>query len=156
MHSPLQHIDTKEVELPETVFIRDIEGKVFQSIAVQCLSSIEGVALLEGNFIDSLLGRDATEGIKGIQVEQDPKTHSVSLKIEIKVAYGISIPEKAEEVQMKIAEKISTFTGLHVACVHVIFKNLISVKSVFSHEEKILKGGIPFAEDVLREFSEEF
>lgn len=157
MHSPLQHIDTKEVVLPETVFIRDIEGKVFQSIAVQCLSDIEGVALLEGNFIDSLLGRDAAEGVKGIQVEQDPKTHSVSLKIEIKVAYGISIPEKAEEVQMKIAEKISRFTGLHVACVHVIFKNLISVKNVFSPEERMLKSGIPsFSEDTLREFSEEF
>ena len=157
MHSPLQHIDTKEVVLPETVFIRDIEGKVFQSIAVQCLSDIEGVALLEGNFIDSLLGRDAAEGVKGIQVEQDPKTHSVSLKIEIKVAYGISIPEKAEEVQMKIVEKISRFTGLHVASVHVIFKNLISVKNVFSPEEKMLKSGISsFSEDVLREFSEEF
>jgi len=156
--SPLKNIDTKEIELPETIFIRDIEGKVFQSIVVQTLATIEGVALLEGNFIDSLLRRDAVEGIKGIQVDQDLKTHSVSLKIEINVAYGICIPEKAEEVQMKIAEKISRFTGLHVASVHVIFKNLICLKNSSSLEEKVLsRPHIPsFSEETLSEFSEEF
>ncbi|MCX6989973.1 MAG: Asp23/Gls24 family envelope stress response protein [Chlamydiae bacterium] len=158
MNSPLKNIDTKEIELPETIFIRDIEGKVFQSIVVQTLATIEGVALLEGNFIDSLLGRDAVEGVKGIQVDQDLKTHSVSLKIEINVAYGICIPEKAEEVQMKIAEKISRFTGLHVAAVHVIFKNLISLKNSSSLEEKVhSRPHLPsFAEETLSEFSEEF
>ena len=35
-------VDTKEFELPETVFIRDIENKVFQSIVLQCLAQIDG------------------------------------------------------------------------------------------------------------------
>jgi uncharacterized alkaline shock family protein YloU len=134
MKSPLKDIDTKEVELPDTVFIRDIESRVFQSIAVQCLSRIEGVALLEGTFIDSLLGRDSGERFKGIHVEQDPKNHAVQIKVEINVAYGISIPEKAEEVQSKIAEEVSAFTGLHVGSVHVVFKNLIAADKE-SHEE---------------------
>jgi uncharacterized alkaline shock family protein YloU len=137
VHSQLKQMDTKEVELPDTVFIRDIESRVFQSIAIQCLAKIEGVALLEGNFIDSLLGRDASERIKGISVEQDQKSHSVQLKIELNVAYGISIPEKAEEIQTKITEEISLFTGLHVGCVHIIFKNLIPCKE--SYEEHLRK-----------------
>ncbi len=128
MEGPLKYIDTKEVELPDTVFIRDIESRVFQSIAVQCLAKIEGIGLLEGTFIDSLLGRDPNERIKGITVDQDSKNHSVEVKIEINVAYGVSIPEKAEEVQMKVAEEISHLTGLHVGSVHVIFKNLIPCK----------------------------
>lgn len=132
MHSGLQHIDAKEVELPETMFIWDIETKVFQSIAVQCLAKIEAIALLEGSFIDSLLGREAGERIKGIYVEQDEKHRSIKVKIEINVAYGISIPKKAEEVQAKIAREISEFTGLHVGSVHVVFKNLIALK----HEEE--------------------
>jgi uncharacterized alkaline shock family protein YloU len=69
------------------------------------------------------------------------------------VAYGVCIPEKAEEVQMKISEKVSRFTGLHVACVHVIFKNLITAKNMFS-EEKVLAGA--FTDEPQREFSEEF
>lgn len=134
MDSPLKHIDTKEIELPDTVFIRDIESKVFQSIAVQCLEKIEGVALLEGTFIDSLLGRDVNDTMKGIHVEQDPKNHSIQIKVEVNVGYGVSIPEKAEEVQNKLTEEISAFTGLHVGSVHVVFKNLIP-----SREESVKK-----------------
>ncbi len=158
MHSPLQNIDTKEIELPDTVFIRDIESRVFQSIAVQCLSKIDGVALLEGSFIDNLLGRDAVEGVRGVQVEQDPKTHSVKVKMEINVAYGVCIPEKAEEVQIKVAEEISLFTGLQVSCVHVVFKNLIPIKNALPSGERAFSRPAmnAFAEDRLGEFSEEF
>jgi uncharacterized alkaline shock family protein YloU len=124
-YSPLTQMDAKEFELPDTTFIRDIESRVFQSIAVQCLSRIEDVALLEGNIIDNLLGRDSLEGVKGIHVEQDEKKHSVKVKVEVNVAYGVCIPEKAEEIQTKLAEDISRLTQLHVSSVHVVFKNII-------------------------------
>lgn len=117
-------MDAKEFELPETVFIWDIENRVFQSIALQCLSEIEGIALLEGNLFDALLGRDCGERVKGIHVEQAQKDHAVTVKVEVKVAYGVCIPEKAEEIQSKITQEISRLTRLRVGCVHVIFKNL--------------------------------
>lgn len=138
MHNQLSQIDSKELELPETVFIRDIESKVFQSIILQSLSQIEGVETLEGNLFDNLLG-DSLDGIKGIHVDQDQKNHSVNVRIEINVAYGVSIPEKAEEIQNKILEDISRLTSLHVGIVHVIFKNLISPKSKHSIEEMLEK-----------------
>lgn len=128
MDNPLHQIDTKEVDLPETVFVRDIETKVFQSIVVQSLLKIEGVALVEGNLIDNLFGREPAERITGVTVEQDPKTHSISVKIEVNVAYGVTIPQKAEEIQLKITEELSRLTGLHVSVVHVIFKSLIAVQ----------------------------
>jgi len=131
----LTQIDTKEVELPDTFFVRDIESRVFQSIALHCLARIEGVGLLEGTLIDSLLGRDGPASVKGIHVEQEEKTRSVNLKVEVKVAYGVSIPEKAEEIQCKITEDISRLTGLHVGKVHVVFKDLIFQESL----EEILK-----------------
>jgi uncharacterized alkaline shock family protein YloU len=128
MHNPLERLDPKELELPETVFIRDIESRVFQSICLQCLARIEGVETLEGNLIDSLLGRDRLESVKGIHVDQDQKSHSVNVKVEVNVAYGICIPEKAEEIQTRLVEELSQITGLHVSCVHVVFKNLIALK----------------------------
>lgn len=130
LHKQLKQIDTKEFELPETVYERDIESRVFQSIALHCLANIEGVGLLEGSFIDSLLGRDGPASVKGISVEQEEKTHSVKVKVEVKVAYGISIPEKAEEIQIKISQEISRLTGLHVGRVHVVFKDLIFHESL--------------------------
>ena len=124
MYDQLKNMDTREIELPDTVFIRDVETRVFQAIALQCLAKINGIGLIEGNLFDSLLGRDL-ERVKGIHVEQDQKKHSVDIRVEINVAYGISIPEKAEEVQTKLAEEVSRWTGLHVASIHVIFKDLI-------------------------------
>jgi uncharacterized alkaline shock family protein YloU len=124
MYDQLKNMDAREIELPDTVFIRDIETRVFQGIVLQSLAKIEGIGLLEGNLFDSLLGREI-ESIKGIYVEQDQKKHSVSIRVEINIVYGISIPEKSEEIQMCLVEQISKWTGLHVASVHVIFKDLI-------------------------------
>ena len=128
MHDQLKQIDPREIDLPETLFSQDIENRVFQSIVVRVLSQIEGVSLLEGGFLDHWLSRDSLEGVKGIHVDQDDKNHSVNVKVEINVAYGVSLPVKAEEVQIKIAEEISALSGLHVGSVHVIFKNLIPLK----------------------------
>lgn len=124
MYDQLKNMDSKEIELPETVFIRDIDTRVFQAIALQCLAKVEGISLLEGNFFDSLLGREV-ERVKGIHVLQDQKKHSVEVRVEIKILYGVNIPEKAEEIQEKLVEEISQWSGLHVSSVHVIFKDLI-------------------------------
>ncbi len=122
--NPLKEMDQRELDLPETVFSRDIESKVFQSIVLQCIAKIEGVSLLGGTLIDNLLGRDAIDRIKGISIEQDQKLHSVAIDVEVNILYGVSIPEKAEEIQNKVAEEVSSLTGLHVSRVHVIFKGL--------------------------------
>lgn len=116
-------IDTKEFELPETTFVHDIENTVFQGIVLRCLSDIRGVSVMDGNIVDNILGR--TDGIKSITADQDPDSRSISIKVEIKIDYGVSIPKKAEEIQTKITEVITDYTGLPVSSVHVIFKGLI-------------------------------
>ena len=118
-------MDTKEFELPDTVFVRDIENRVFQGIVLQCLSEIDGITLLEGGFIDNILGRNSLEGVKGISSEQDNKNHSVSIRVEVNICFGFSIPEMAEKIQSRITEEVTHLTGLHVACVHVVFKNVV-------------------------------
>lgn len=122
-------VDTKEFELPETLFIRDIENRVFQGIVLQCLSEVDGIGLVDGTLFDSLFKR-GQESVAGIYAEQDNKTHSVNIKVEINVLYGISIPEKADEIQTKISEEITKITGLHVGFVHVIFKNILPVDQI--------------------------
>lgn len=143
--------DQKEIELPDTVYVRDIETKVLQSIALQCLAQIEGIALQEGSFLDSLFGRDASN-VKGVSVDQDSKNHSVNVRVEINVAFGLKLPEKAEEIQQKITEEITNLTGLHVGSVHVVFKNLIPEKAEEeeveeSVDEEISVEEIPLAEE---------
>jgi len=134
----LSEIDTKELSLPETTFVRDIESRVFQAIVLQTLAKIDGISFLGSGLIDNLLGRDSSEKVKGIYVEQDQKKHSVQVRVEVNIVYGISIPEKAEEIQNKIVAEISNLTGLHVSSVHVVFKNLITHKpeEVIEEQEK--------------------
>jgi uncharacterized alkaline shock family protein YloU len=105
-------------------FGQEIEDRVFQAIALQCLAKIEGVSLIEGNIIDHLFGRSSTERIRGINVTQDG-SGALRVKVEVNMAYGISIPDKAKEIQHKIADEMKALTGLGVSSVHVVFKNLI-------------------------------
>ena len=114
-----------EPEFAETVFVRDIENKVFQTIVLQCLARVDGISLLGGTFIDNILGRDQNEAVRGIHAEQDSKSRSVNCKVEVNIRYGMPIPDKAEEIQNLISREITRLTGLHVACVHVVFKNVV-------------------------------
>ncbi|PIS01955.1 MAG: hypothetical protein COT85_07370 [Chlamydiae bacterium CG10_big_fil_rev_8_21_14_0_10_42_34] len=139
MYDQLKNMDSREIELPETVFIRDIDTRVFQAIALQALAKIEGIGLLEGNLFDSLLGREV-ERVKGINVIQDQKKHSVEIRVEINILYGINIPEKAEEVQERLVEDVSKLTGLHVSSVHVIFKDIIHPSEIASEEDESKEG----------------
>ena len=127
MYDQLKNMDAREIEFPETVFIRDIETRVFQGIVLRALAKVSGIGLLEGSLFDSLLGREI-ESVKGIYVTQDQKKHSVDVRVEINIVYGVSIPEKSEQIQTLLIEEISRWTGLHVGSVHVIFKDLILEK----------------------------
>ncbi|NGX57770.1 MAG: hypothetical protein K940chlam3_00664 [Chlamydiae bacterium] len=117
-------LDSKEFELPETVFVRDIEDQVFKTIVLNCLTKIEGVSLDGGGFFDHLFGRETVDGLKGVYVIQRDDSPSVSLKVEVKIQYGYSIPQKTDEVQAKIAQEITEYTGLHVSEVHVVVKKV--------------------------------
>lgn len=153
----IRNIDTKEFEIPETLFSRDIENKVFQGIILQCLANIDGISLVGGNFIDNILGRSSPEGIKGIEAEQDSKNHSVNIRIDVNICYGNSIPEKAEEIQMKIAEEVTRLTGLHVSSVHIVFKNVISYEQMKKLSTSLTsRPPINLEDQIDDEYSDEF
>ncbi|MCB1181719.1 MAG: Asp23/Gls24 family envelope stress response protein [Chlamydiia bacterium] len=156
MQDKQSKVDTKEFEIPATTFSRDIETRVIQVIILQTLGNIEGVGLLEGNLIDTLFGRDI-DRIKGIHVEQENKTHSVKVKVEINVLYGISIPEKTEEVQSKIVSEITNLTGLHVSAVHVVVKGLLPKEEKEKKgKDKIYPASLLSDDGIENVFSEEF
>lgn len=154
-----QSFDTKEIEYPETLYVRDIENRVFQGIVLQSLAQIKGITLVEGNFIDSILNRSSPEGIKGIYAEQDNKNQSVSIKIEVNICYGEPIPSKAEEIQTKVTEEITKLTGLHVSSVHVVFKNVVTEaegKRMAAALKRASETATFHGEELQDEYSEDF
>lgn len=122
----IKKVDTKELEYPETVFVSDIDAKIFQGIVIECLSQIEGIELADSGFINNILGRTGPEVGCGVHSEKDSKNQSVSIKIVVNIRYGLSIPEKAEEIQSIVVKKINQLTGLHVSSLQIVFENIIS------------------------------
>lgn len=145
------HLDPREFELPDTIYSRNIENKVFQGIIVKTLSLIPGISLIEGTFLDNLIGR--VDKIQGIEITQDPKTQSVKLTIHVRVQYGVSIPQIAETIQTTVAEEVTKITGVRVSEVHVIFKELISntaeakQESISDLPKKLALGQTPFEDE---------
>lgn len=138
----IKKYDTKEFEFPETVFISDIDTKLLQSIVLQCLSKIEGIAIVEGTFIDSIFGRGGTEKGASIHAEQDNKNQTVSIKVEVNIRYGVSIPQKAEEIHSRIVESVTKLTGLHVSTVQVVFRDLIPLDNATKALQNISNDGL--------------
>jgi uncharacterized alkaline shock family protein YloU len=130
--------DNKEIQ--PTIFLTDIETKVFQAIAFQVLKEIGAVELIEGSIFDSLLGGEEGERMKGIHVECHETNPIVNIKIEVNVLFGICIPQKSLEIEQKIKEKIKELTGFHVGLIHVTFKNIIFPKSLEELIEKAESG----------------
>jgi len=149
-------VDTKELELPETLFVRDIEDKVFQGIVAEVLSHIDGIEISSSNFIESIFGKTTQESYKGIVVEQSPDSPSVSVTLELNIAFGISIPEKAEEIQSKLAEEITNLTGLHVSAVHLIFKNILAKDGLAASSIKTPEMSRPTSTKVANSIEEEY
>lgn len=123
-------LELEQKENQPTIFLTDIETKVFQAIAFQTLKEIGSIELIEGSIFDSLLGGEEGEKMKGIHVECDETHPIVNFKIEVNILYGICIPEKSLEIEQKIKEKITELTGFHVGLIHVTFKNIIFPKSL--------------------------
>lgn len=152
-------IDTQEFELPETTFSCDIDNRVFQGIILQCLANVEGISLMEGNFIDNILGRTGPDSLKGITAEQDSKNQSIDIQVEVNICYGNSIPAKAEEIQSKIAEEITRLTGLHVSTIHVIFRNVLPYEQMKKSQAPLTSGSAvptPPEAQSLDDYSDEF
>lgn len=131
-----------ELELPETVYVRDIDDRVFQAVVLHCLERIPGIELSEGSLLDHWLGRP--EKIKGINVTQNDKSSAVSVRVEVNICYDLSIPQKAEEIQTRLTEEITRLTGLHVDRVHVVFKGMVVERKKGSEEES--EASVAFAE----------
>jgi uncharacterized alkaline shock family protein YloU len=114
----------KELQLLDTIYEQEVEIKAFKAIVLKTLIEIEGVYFLEENLIDSILGREGVEGVRGIEVKQLDGQPSLDICIRICLASGLSIPTKVEQVQTQVVKALTHDTGLHINRVQVIVENI--------------------------------
>lgn len=107
-------------EMPEFTSEVKIAGDVIATIAGLAATEIEGIASMQGNLTNEIVGKlgmkNLTKGVT-IQFEEDGNTVSVALAVIMK--YGYSIPKVCKAVQERVKTAIETMAGLKVSEVNI-------------------------------------
>lgn len=109
----------------------DISQDVLFGIAQLALEGVEGIkpVVPPVRVGEILTGRRA----KGIRIERQDNT--VSIDLNVRVAYGLSVPKVAKAAQKAVREAVASMTGLSVATVNVTVEAVEIPELVESHGE---------------------
>lgn len=106
---------SKEVSSIGEVMIAD---DVIATIAGLAATEVEGVASMQGNLTNELVGKLGVKNLtKGVRITLEDNTVSVDLSIQM--CYGYSIPKTCKAVQEKVKAAIENMVGLSVEVVNV-------------------------------------
>lgn len=95
-----------------------IADEVVAIIAALAATDVEGVASMEGNITNELVGKLGMKSLsKGVKVTVLEGVVTVDLKLNIQ--FGMNILETSKKVQEKVKTSIENMTGLEVADVNI-------------------------------------
>lgn len=95
-----------------------IADDVIASIAGVAATEVEGVAAMSGNITNEIVGKLGVKNLsKGVVI--DVQEDVVTVKLNLTMRYGYSIPKTSAEVQEKVKASIESMTGLSVSCVDI-------------------------------------
>lgn len=106
---------SKEVSSIGEVMIAD---DVIATIAGLAATEVEGVASMQGNLTNELVGKLGVKNLtKGVRIALEDNTVSVDLSIQM--CYGYSIPKTCKAIQERVKNAIENMIGLDVSVVNV-------------------------------------
>lgn len=102
-----------------------IAGDVIATIAGLAATEIEGVASMQGNLTNEIVGKLGMKNLtKGITVEFDEEGTTVDVKLAVIMKYGYSIPKVCKAIQERVRAAIENMAGLTVSDVNI---NIVGV-----------------------------
>ncbi|MGN0165589.1 MAG: Asp23/Gls24 family envelope stress response protein [Lachnospiraceae bacterium] len=109
---------TATIEVENSCGNVKIADDVIASIAGVAATEVEGVAAMSGNITNEIVGKLGVKNLsKGVVI--DVQDDVVTVKLNLTMRYGYSIPKTSAEVQEKVKASIESMTGLKVTCVDV-------------------------------------
>ena len=95
-----------------------IADEVVAIIAGLAATEVEGVASMNGNITNELVGKLGMKSLsKGVKV--DVLDNVVCVDLNLNLEYGYNIPEICQTVQEKVKTAIENMTGLQVSDVNI-------------------------------------
>ena len=102
-----------------------IHENVIASIVRKVACSVEGVSKISGSsFVDNIAEMVGSKKMHDRSIVVDMGDSSVSVEVSINLVYGVSLPEVAEKVQKAVADEIIRLTGLKVAKVNIVIREI--------------------------------
>lgn len=110
--------DTYTIYDDQSIGTVQIADEVVAIIAGLAATEVEGVASMNGNITNELVGKLGMKSLsKGVKV--DVLDNVVCVDLNLNLEYGYSIPEICQTVQEKVKTAIENMTGLQVSDVNI-------------------------------------
>ena len=104
-----------------------IAGDVIATIAGLAATEVEGIASMQGNLTNELVGKLGMKNLtKGVTIEFDEEGASVHVALSVIMKYGYSIPKVCKAVQDRVKSAIENMAGLKVLDVNI---NIVGVET---------------------------
>ena len=110
--------DTYTIYDDQSIGTEQIADEVVAIIAGLAATEVEGVASMNGNITNELVGKLGMKSLsKGVKV--DVLDNVVCVDLNLNLEYGYNIPEICQTVQEKVKTAIENMTGLQVSDVNI-------------------------------------
>lgn len=113
-----EHVTTQE----EKKFTSEVKiaGDVIATIAGLAATEIEGIASMQGNLTNELVGKLGVKNLtKGVTIRFEEDGTSVHVDLSVIIRYGYSIPKVSKAVQDRVQTAIESMAGLKVSGVNI-------------------------------------
>ncbi len=127
-------MEQNEERAVHLVYEKDEQGQIV--IADEVVAIIAGIAATEVTGVDSMYGGWSGEIISRMGIRDLKKGVSiviedghVTVKLNLNVKYGYSIPEVSRNVQDKVAAAIESMTGLSVLEVNIRIAGVVNAEN---------------------------
>ncbi len=121
-----ENVTTYEEEKGFTSEVK-IAGDVIATIAGLAATEIEGIASMQGNLTNELVGKLGMKNLtKGVTIRFEEEGTSVHVDLSVIMKYGYSIPKVCKAVQDRIKSAIENMAGLKVSGVNI---NIVGVET---------------------------
>ncbi|MBO5352670.1 MAG: Asp23/Gls24 family envelope stress response protein [Lachnospiraceae bacterium] len=112
-----------------TEFVSEVKiaGDVIATIAGLAATEIEGIAFMQGNLTNELVGKLGMKNLtKGVTIQFEEDGASVHVALAVVMKYGYSIPKVCKAVQDRVKNAIESMAGLKVCNVNI---NIVGVET---------------------------
>ena len=112
--------NVKEYEEKEFTSEVKIAGDVIATIAGLAATEVDGIASMQGNLTNELVGRLGMKNLtKGVTIQFEEDGASVHVALAVVMKYGYSIPKTCKAVQDRVKNAIENMAGLKVLDVNI-------------------------------------